>query len=75
MFEDFILRLVSVLTPDDVKDMKNLGCEDTVMELLAAWDKLNNAWSQAGVSDSQVYAEVQRKLYELRSTIEGLGKE
>ena len=69
MLGDILLKLANSLTPDDVRQLKAAGCEGEVRALLRVWDAMAIAWRQAGVSDSQVWADVQIKLNELRSAL------
>ena len=71
MLGDILLKLTSVLTPDDVRQLKAAGCESEVMTLLATFDGIAVAWRKAGVSDSQVWADIQIKLNALRFALKG----
>jgi len=71
MLGDILLKLISVLTPDDVKELKGAGCESEVATLLATCDGIAVAWRKAGVSDNQVWADIQIKLNALRSALRG----
>ena len=69
MLGDILLKLVNSLTPDDVRQLKAAGHESEVVALLATLDVIAATWRQADVSDSQVWADVQIRLNELRSAL------
>ncbi|MBA7676935.1 hypothetical protein ES703_85181 [subsurface metagenome] len=69
MLGDILLKLVNSLTPDDVRQLKAAGHESEVVALLATLDVIAATWRRAGVSDSQVWADVQIRLNELRSAL------
>ena len=69
MLGEILLRLVSVMTPDDVRELKAAGYEGEVRALLGVWDAMAIHWRRAGVSDIQVLADVQIKLNELRAAL------
>lgn len=73
MTGDILLKMMSVLTVDDVRQLKAAGCEGDVRAWLASFDGMVAAWRQAGVLDSQVrvWADVQTKLNELRAALRG----
>jgi hypothetical protein len=71
MLGDILLKMVLVLTPDDVRRMKAAGCEGEVRALLGVWDALTIRWQKAGVSDSQVWADVQIELNKLKAALRG----
>ena len=69
MLGDILLKLVNGLTPDDVRQLKAAGHESEVAALLATLDMIAATWRQADVSDSQVWADVEIRLNELRSAL------
>ncbi len=71
MLGEILLKMVSVLTVDDVRQLKAAGYEDEVNALLRVWAAMAIHWRRAGVSDSQVWADVQIKLNELRAALRG----
>jgi hypothetical protein len=44
MLGEILLKMVSVLTPDDIKQMKAAGCGDEVRAILGDLDKLAVSW-------------------------------
>ncbi|MBA7673939.1 hypothetical protein ES703_82146 [subsurface metagenome] len=69
MTGDILLKMVSVLTPDDVRQLKAAGYEGEVNALLGVWDAMAIHWRRAGMSDSQGWADIQIKLNELRAAL------
>ncbi len=68
MLDDALLKMVSALTPDDVKEMVSLGLEDKLAELFWAMDKMVFDWRNRGLmTDSKTWADVNIKLNELRT--------
>lgn len=58
-----LLKLVSVLTPDDVYQLKFAGCGDEINGFLIALNKLAIAWRSE--LSPEVWAEAQTRLQEL----------
>ncbi len=73
MLGEILLKLVSVMTADDVRQLKAAGCEGDVRAWLATFDGMVAAWRQQdyGHIDSQVWADVQTKLNVLRAALRG----
>lgn len=71
MLGEVLLKMVSVLNVDDVRQVRDAGCEAELRALLGVWDAMAMRWRAAGVSDSQVWADVQIKLNELRAALRG----
>lgn len=73
MTGDILLKMIAVLTPDDVRQLKAAGCGDDVRSWLATWDKMAIEWRSQdyGHIDSKVWADVQIKLNELRAALRG----
>lgn len=69
MTSDILLKMVSVLTPDDVRQLKDAGYESEVNALLGIWAAMAIHWRRAGMSDSRGWADVQVKLNELRAAL------
>jgi hypothetical protein len=71
MLGDILLRMVSALTVDDVKEMMRLGVSDDVNWLLDEWDSMATEWRRLefGSIDSGVWADVWFKLDELRAAL------
>ena len=44
MLGEILLKMVSALTPDDIKQMKAAGCGDEVRVILGDLDKLAVSW-------------------------------
>ncbi len=64
---EILLKMVSQLTPDDVRRMKAAGCEDGVRDLLEAFDGLTVSWRSAdfGPLHSNAWDNIEGKLDEL----------
>ena len=74
MLREILLKMVSVLTPDDVREMKAAGCGDEVRAILGNLDKLAVSWhdGEYGVMslvDVQIWANVRSSLDELRAAL------
>lgn len=76
MIGEILLRLVSVLTVDDVRELRAAGCEHEVRAWLDDFDRMVVRWRNwdYGHIDSQVWADVQVKLNELRGALRGLAE-
>jgi len=71
---EILLEMVSVLTPDDIKQMKAAGCGDEVRAIPGDLDKLAVSWhnGEYGVMslvDVQIWANVRSSLDELRAVL------
>jgi len=72
MLDQTMLKLASVLTPEDVEEMASLGLEDKLGDLLRAMDDLALAWKGRGlVADSKVRDDVNAKIGQLRDVRRG----
>ena len=71
MLGDTLLKMVSVVTPEDVKQLKVAGHADEVKALLDYLERLAVSWRWqfGGQSDIQVWADIQIKLNELRAAL------
>ena len=74
MPSEILLKMVSVLTPDDIKKMKTAACGDEVRAILGDLDKLAVSWhdGEYGVMslvDVQIWANVRSSLDELRAAL------
>ena len=74
MLGEILLKMVSVLTPDDIRQMKAAGCGDEVRVILGELDKLAASWHDGkygGMSlvDVQIWANVRSSLDELRAAL------
>ncbi len=74
MIGEILLKMVSVLTPDDIRQMKAAGCGDEVRSILSDLDKLAVSWhdGEYGVMslvDVQIWANVRSSLDELRAML------
>ncbi|MFC2032357.1 hypothetical protein ACFLUS_03210 [Chloroflexota bacterium] len=68
------LKIVSVLTPGDIKQMKAAGCGDEVRAILGDLDKVAVSWydGEYGVTspvDVQIWANVRSSLDKLRAAL------
>ncbi|MBA7669167.1 hypothetical protein ES703_77295 [subsurface metagenome] len=64
---EILLKLVTVLTPDDVRRMKAAGLGDLAKAILNGLDTMVAGWRrECGRIDSEVWDEVQARLNELR---------
>ena len=74
MLGEILFKIASVLTPDDIKQMKAAGCGDEVRAILVDLDKLAVSWhnGEYGVMslvDVQIWANVRGSLDELRAVL------
>ena len=77
MLGEILLKMVSVLTPDDVRQMKAGGsteCLKWVEDMLHLLDQMAVSWHDGeygvmSLADVQLWAEVQVKLRELRAAL------
>ena len=74
MIGEILLKMVSVLTLDDIKQMRAAGCGDQVRTILGDLDKLAVSWhdGEYGVMslvDVQIWADVRSRLNELRTEL------
>ncbi len=68
---EILLKLVTVLTPDDVRQMKATGLADLAKKHIDGLDTMVAGWRrECGPIDSEVWAEVQIRLNELRAALE-----
>lgn len=63
-----LFKMVSALTPDDLKQMKTAGYGDDVKEVLDCLDRMV-VKRPAGQLDSPLWATLQTRLDELRATL------
>jgi len=71
---EILLKMVSVLTPDDIKQMKAAGYGDEVRAILGDLDKLAVSWRDdaygvMALVDVQIWANVRSSLDELRAVL------
>jgi len=74
MPSEILLKMVSVLTPDDIRQMKTAACGDEVRTILGDLDKVAVSWhdGEYGVMslvDVQIWADVRSSLDELRAAL------
>ncbi len=74
MLGEILLKMVSVLTPDDIKQTKAAGCGDAVRAILGELDKLAVSWhdGEYGVMslvDVQIWANAQSSLDKLQAAL------
>ena len=62
MVGEILLKMMSVLTPDDVREIKAVGCGDDFKAILATWDWMAIHCRVTGVLESKVWADVRAKL-------------
>jgi len=68
---DILLKMVSVVTPEDVKQLKGAGYANEVKAVLGYLERLVVSWRYqfGGKSDSRVWADIQIKFNELRAAL------
>lgn len=71
---EILLKMVSVLTPDDIKQTKAAGCGDEVRAILGDLDKLALSWHDGeygviSLIDVQFWANVRSSLDKLRAAL------
>ena len=68
---EILLKMVSVLTPEDMKQLKGAGYADEVKALLGYLERLAVSWRWqfGGQLDIKVWADVQVKLNRLRDAL------
>lgn len=71
MLGDILLKMVSVVTPEDVKQLKGAGYANEVKALLGYLERVAVSWRWqfGGQSDIEVWADIQIKLNELRAAL------
>ena len=74
MLGEILLKMVSVLTPDDIRQMNAAGCGDEVRAILGDLDKLTVSWhdGEYGVMslvDVEIWANVRSSLDKLRAAL------
>jgi len=74
MLGEILRKMVSVLTPDDIRQMKAAGCGNEVKAILSDLDKLVVSWhdGEYGVMslvDVQIWANVRSGLDKLRAML------
>ena len=74
MLGEILLKIVSVLTPDDIRQMKAAGCGDEVRAILGDLDKLAVSWHDGeygviSLADVQLWAEIRQNIDELRRAL------
>ena len=72
MQSEILLKLVTVLTPDDVRRMKAAGLGDLAKGFIERLDELATEWRSVACGefwDRKVWAEVWVKLRELRAVL------
>jgi hypothetical protein len=74
MLGEILLKMVSVLTPDDIRQMKAAGCGNEVRAILGDLDKLAVSWhdGEYGVMslvDVQIWHKIRSSLDELQAAL------
>jgi len=74
MLGEILFKMASVLTPDNIKQMKAAGCGDEVRAILGDLDKLAVSWHDGkygvmSLVDVQIWARVRNSLDELRTAL------
>ncbi|MBA7534410.1 hypothetical protein ES705_26656 [subsurface metagenome] len=64
-----LLRLVTAVTPDDVKELKAAGCMVEAKVLLEMLHRVAVHWHGTGPVDKKVWAGVQVRLNQLRAAL------
>ena len=71
MLGEALLKIVSVLTPDDMRQLKAAGLADLAKKHIDGVDKLAAGWRrECGPIDSEIWDEVQIRLNELRTALD-----
>ncbi|GAI59645.1 unnamed protein product [marine sediment metagenome] len=71
MLGEILLKLVAVLTVDDVQECKRLGLEDEVGGMLDLWESVAVAWCEGDVVEGNIWPVIQIKLNELKAALRG----
>ena len=71
---EILLKMVSVLTPDSIRQMKAARCGDEVRAILGDLDQLAVSWHDGkygvmSLVDVQIWANVRSSLDELRAVL------
>jgi len=71
MLDEILLKMLSVLTPEDMEQLKVAGYADEVKALLGNLERVMVSWRWqfGGQSDSQIWSDVQVKINELRDAL------
>jgi hypothetical protein len=69
-----LLKIVSALTPDDMRQMKAAGCGDEVRAILGDLDKLAVSWHDGkygvmSLADVQIWGDIKVRLRELQAAL------
>ena len=64
-----LLRLATMMTPDDVKELKAAGCADEAKVMLEALRRVAVHWQGMGLVDKKIWAGVQVRLNQLRAAL------
>jgi len=76
MLGEILLKMVSALTPDDIRQMKAAGCGDEVRAILGDLDKVAVSWHDGAYGvmslvNVQIWANVRSSLGNLRAALRG----
>ena len=66
-----LVKLVGLLSPDDVKELKAAGCADEATVILEALHRVAVRCRGTGLVNKKVLAGVQVRLNQLRSALRG----
>ena len=69
MLGDVLLKLVSVLTVEDVKEMKHLGLSSEVKWVIELLDRTAARWRAIGAVNYDIGFDVRVKLNELQAAL------
>jgi len=69
MLGNTLLKLVGLLSPDDVKELKAAGCADEAKVILEALHRVAVHWWGTGSVNKKVWAGIQVRLNALRSAL------
>ena len=71
MLGETLIKLISVLTPDDVSQMRAAGCGDVAGEMIDNLDKLRLRWLEREYHDTdrKLWIDISTRLNELRAAL------
>ena len=69
MLGNTLLKLVGLLSPDDVKELKATGCADEAKVILEALHRMAVHWGGTGLVNKKVWTGIQVRLNALRSAL------
>ena len=74
MLGETLLKIISVLTPDDIREIKAAGCGDEVRAILGNLYKIAVSWHDGkygvmSLADVQLWGDIKVRLNELRAAL------